>query len=269
MPSRKRAQGKARKKAQAEAKSKESAAAAATKTKRQAQEELVHSIMQRSYKLGCPHGRVPWDVDVCVKFAVEFTNHRYPSDAAEALAVVSQKEEYAEMLKDASKMKWLVSYFSSLATQNVITNGPKALYPRFLAHFACYFEEYIATVLNKTKASINRVKIIELYMSDDHTLIRYLKHRIPCSCLDDTYKQVKATKKMGICFNKDCRHLLGMVERSKTMSCSRCRAVTYCCQECQEVDWPRHQGICELRTILNYDPEFNLERDSILGVYMM
>ena len=81
MPSRKRAQGKARKKAQAEAKSKksnskESKAAAATKTKTPGQEAVFDSMIQRIYKLGCSHGRVPWEVDVCMKFAAEFTTER-------------------------------------------------------------------------------------------------------------------------------------------------------------------------------------------------
>ena len=103
-----------------------------------------------------------------------------------------------------------------------------------------------------------------------HSHISYLKHRIPCSCLDEIYKQVKATEKMGLCFNishhfgnfnTDCRQPRGMVERSKLMCCSRCRTVNYCCQECQEADWLiRHQIIC------GYDASFEILSEMHLGV---
>jgi len=88
---------------------------------------------------------------------------------------------------------------------------------RFCAHYACFFEEYIACELNETQAFINTNEMRKV-AADEHTLISYLKHRIPCKCLDEKYKQVKSTKKMGFCYNKDCCHPNGLVERSSLLT---------------------------------------------------
>jgi len=98
-------------------------------------------------------------------------------------------------------------------------------------------------------------KIYETYLAsscgdtynpaDLHTLVKFFRKRIPCSCscLDAKYEEVKATTKMGWCFNLQCNLL--RVERSKTMYCDRCRFVTYCSRECQKAHWSKHQATCD------------------------
>jgi hypothetical protein len=226
MPSRKRAQGKARNgpaQAQAKAKTKQLAATAtATET---------NTNTNTNWK--CIHGCVPWHVDVCKSFAQELSDKYdaavergddYPFDVA--FQATSAKEEYDEMLGDASKMKLLVSYLVSLGTQHQIINESlthaSIQTSRFCAYLACFLEEYISCELNETQAFINTNKMRKVAF-DEHTLISYFKHRIPCKCLDEVYKQVKSTKKMGFCYNKDCCHPIGLVERSSLLNCTRCR----------------------------------------------
>ena len=77
-------------------------------------------------------------------------------------------------------------------------------------------------------------KVVELLSADDHTVVQFFRKRIPCSCLDEKYKEVKSVKKMGLCRNPNCSlpdH--GRVERSKMFSCARCGNVNYCSVECQ------------------------------------
>jgi hypothetical protein len=115
---------------------------------------------------------------------------------------------------------------------------------RECAIFARYFEQYAAVELHKTQALINWPKVEELTVrADDHSLVKFFRRRIPCSCLDEKYEEVKASTKMGVCYNPKCR---GMVERSKTMYCSRCRCTTYCSRGCQRVDWSAHKEFCDI-----------------------
>eukprot|EP00984_Skeletonema_dohrnii_P034787 scaffold33690_cov202-Skeletonema_dohrnii-CCMP3373.AAC.3 len=269
MPSRKRAQGKARRtKAQAKAKTKKPAAVVATNR----QPELS-SVMQQIHI--CNHG-LPCQVEICARFVYALLNE-YNAAAIRrgdnsiprtftALHAMNAKEEYNEVRNDASKMTLIVSYLVSLATGYVKEGNMESA--RIAAHYACYFEEYIAAVLNGTQATMYRAKISELLRlpADEHTLISYLKHRIHCRCLDEMYKQVKTTKKMGLCLNEDCCHPDGMVERSSLLNCTRCRFANYCSQECQEADWPRHKKLeCDeiAKQIARFDSKQNSKLSQI------
>eukprot|EP00984_Skeletonema_dohrnii_P021610 scaffold10847_cov72-Skeletonema_dohrnii-CCMP3373.AAC.2 len=233
-------------KARAKAEMKKPAAVLATNR----QPELS-SMMQHIHL--CSH-RLPCQVEICARFVYALLDEYNaaaipggdnlipPTRTITALQAMREKEEYAEVWNDAGKMKLLVSYFVSFGTGNVMEGNMESA--RIAAHYACFFEEYIAAVLNnenQASISIQSVKMCELFVADEHTLISYLKHRIPCRCLDEIYKQVKSTKKMGLCFNENCCHPDGMVERSSLLNCTRCRFANYCSRECQVADWPRHK----------------------------
>ena len=258
-------------KAKAMAKTKKPTAVAEAATNRQ---QELSSLMQQIYM--CNHGHVPWQVGICAKFASELL-HEYnatinrgdsPSPSPrthtiKSLQAMKSKEEYAEVWNGAGKMKLIVSYFLSLGTEHATEGNMWAA--RVYAHYACFFEEYIASELNNTQASMNRAKMVELlYASDDHTLISYLKHRIPCTCLNDLYKQVKSTKKMGLCFNEDCCYPDRMVERDAMLNCTRCRSANYCSRECQVADWPRHKKmLCD--EVAKAIASFNFKQNSKLS----
>ncbi len=117
---------------------------------------------------------------------------------------------------------------------------------RDYACFARYFEHHIAVELKKTQALINWPKIGELDKADDHTLVKFFRQRIPCSCLDEKYQEVKSIPKMSFCYNPQCNIPDRRVERGQTMYCSRCRCAVYCSRECHKADWPRHQEWCDM-----------------------
>ncbi len=90
-------------------------------------------------------------------------------------------------------------------------------------------------------------KLIELLDGDEHTLVRFFKKRILCSCLDEKYKEVKSVTKMGVCFNATCPLPGNTAIRSKMLRCTGClndHYVSYCSRECQEAHWPVHKTIC-------------------------
>ncbi len=92
-------------------------------------------------------------------------------------------------------------------------------------------------------------KMIELLDGDEHTLVQFFRKQIPCSCLDEKYKEVKSITKMGICYNEDCPLPGNMVVRSKMLRCTGCLNdyyMSYCSRECQEAHWPNHKEYCGL-----------------------
>jgi hypothetical protein len=90
-------------------------------------------------------------------------------------------------------------------------------------------------------------KLIELLEGDEHTLVQFFRKQIPCSCLDEKYKEVKSITKTGICSNGQCPLPDRRAIRSKMVYCTRCingHDVSYCSRKCQEAHWPRHKKEC-------------------------
>ena len=91
-------------------------------------------------------------------------------------------------------------------------------------------------------------KEFELVDADEHTLVQFFRKQIPCSCLDEKYKEVKSITKMGICFNEiSCPLPDRKAVRSKMFRCTGCLSdyyVSYCSRECQEAHWPVHKKHC-------------------------
>ena len=140
-------------------------------------------------------------------------------------------------------METVTSYLLRMGTSAILDGDYAAA--RLFAAYARYFEQYMAVVLKETQALPNWPKLCQAYYGDDHTLVKFYRHRIPCSCLDEKYEDVKHITKMGCCYNQQCSIPNGEVERCKSKYCSRCRYVTYCSSECQEADWKRHKPACD------------------------
>ena len=143
-------------------------------------------------------------------------------------------------------MKIATSLILGVGAQEYITGNYKA--SRQCAAIAYCFEQHVSANLceqGKCKR-MNWPKINELfYDPDEHTLVSFFKKRIPCSCLDKKYKQVKSVKKLGICYNMNCPHPGRKVERSTTKCCSRCHLANYCSRECQVENWFVHKKFCQ------------------------
>ena len=106
------------------------------------------------------------------------------------------------------------------------------------------FEQYTEVELHKSKATMNLFKLEELAMADEHTLVSYLRSRIPCKCLDEKYKEVKHVTKIGLCCNPQCHLPDRKCERSDLQKCSRCSRVNYCSSTCQADHWQKHKEYC-------------------------
>mmetsp|Transcript_29811 Transcript_29811/g.46743 ORF Transcript_29811/g.46743 Transcript_29811/m.46743 type:complete len:281 (+) Transcript_29811:231-1073(+) len=153
-------------------------------------------------------------------------------------------DKFPEVRNDSAKMGSVISYFLWSGTEHFLEDNYGSA--KVAATIARFIEQFIAVELKLTQAELNWPKIEEMLIrSDVHTLVKFFRHRIPCSCLDEKYEEVKNTAKMGICYNEHCNLPNRTTERSKTMYCSRCRCATYCSRECQKTAWKVHKSNCD------------------------
>eukprot|EP00985_Skeletonema_marinoi_P000877 scaffold360_cov77-Skeletonema_marinoi.AAC.2 len=254
MVSRKKAKGKARKAKKEEEKDAHDDSAAAAAQQREQDGALEAQLqMQRllidSLPSPCQHGFDPFPAgDVCDLFLKLYYSTYSNSEAKSANALLEAmaavEDEYPEVLYDSSKMKAILSHFSSGGTQQILYGHENAA--RITSTMIILFEEFIALRVQKTRAGLHLQKMLEMISSDDHTLVSFFRKRISCTCLDKKHKEVKSIKKMGCCNNVDqCPLPCGMVERSNMLYCTRCRGAYYCSRDCQEADWRRHKKFCK------------------------
>ena len=102
----------------------------------------------------------------------------------------------------------------------------------------------ISSLHHSPAVAADVVKMMELLDADERTLVQFFQKQIPCSCLDEKYKEVKAITKMGICINEDCPLPDRRAIRSKMLCCTRCNIAHYCSRKCQKDNWSRHKNWC-------------------------
>ena len=247
---RKRNQGKARRAAKAKA----------AKAREDAQQSRGSSSQTTEavciYKPGaegkCYHGSDPSEIFhrsvsflFLYAFRGEFEDAIERTDVTSSLAEArsATMDQFAEVWKDSTMMESVITLILGMGTHDLL--GGKYDAARKVATLTRFFEQHIAVEVKQTQALPNLIKIEDTYFADMHTLVKFFRHRIPCSCLNEKYEEVKHITKLGDCWNPQCSLPVRKVDRSKTKYCSRCRNVTYCSRECQKADWSMHKPYCD------------------------
>ncbi len=283
MPSRKKAAGKARR--AAKAKKKEDAQEEGQKQdalESQMQRLTINNLLSGNAVQRCRHG---FELDgheerLCLDFVEVFSdgviaNLRSGDNELRSGLIAgcnATKEKFgASVLDDAAKLKDIISCLVAKGVQNILDGNVRATLEevdevkgdgtpaRLEASLACYFEQYIAVVIEETQTLVNMSHIAELQWADMNTLVNYLRKRIPCKCLDKKYKEVKSIIKMGLCTNPECSLPDRKVERKKMLRCTGCSGTHYCSYECQKAHWKRHKEKCKL--LAREKAEFGLGYD--------
>ena len=212
--------------------------AAAEKVLMMAFEKCRHGYLPRSSKEG----------NYCDRFATAFlseSSRGYDSywsmDKTLKKSMAATKKQFPGVWRNQEKLELSKSFCLARGAINILIGEiGRARCAAFAANF---MEQWIDITLSRTKTEFDLPKLIELLNADEHTLVSYVRTRIPCTCLDLKHKEVKSIKKMGWCNNPTCSHD-NTVERSTMLSCTRCRWANYCSQECQTQHWKIHKKIC-------------------------
>ena len=199
-------------------------------------------------KKKCLHGFKLNDA-ICQRFVKDFVESLMPSiereeHLADAFKIGSEAtaEKFStSVLINTSRLEKIVASFLYKGTQRYLDGDMTNACLN--ASIACYFQQNISVLLGNTHY-IDTQLIYELHSADPHTLVSYLKRRIPCTCLDTRYKEVKSLPKMGWCCNDKCSLPGRHIERSKMFYCTGCHEACYCSPSCQKGDWSFHKQYC-------------------------
>ncbi len=99
-------------------------------------------------------------------------------------------DDFAEVWCDPAKMEMAISRFLFARTQNILSGNYDDA--RDHALMVRYFEQHVAVVLEQTQAQTNFPKLHEMNFpklheachADVHILVKFLRKRITCTCLD-------------------------------------------------------------------------------------
>ena len=206
--------------------------------------KLVAAEKEEQMAIACSHGHyveIGEEYNIIEMFTETFLSEAFARDDGKvnlsgALATV--KGKYPIVWYDLSKLKLVVSFLLCNATDHVLEGDIDSA--RHFAQFVPYFEAFVSAKQTGEIVEQSWAAILDLCNCDDeHTLVKYLRKRIPCTCLDEKYEEVKSKSRMGVCFN--CK---SAVERSKVLTCSQCGTVNYCGRKCQKAHWHGHKEMC-------------------------
>lgn len=234
MPSRKKAQGKARKE-------KRSAAA--------------HSSDNQN-KFSCDHlGEQNWlrdDFIAARQLFSDFVRHTfYEDDHAEELhkLTIHTYEKYYQ-LNDARKDLFL-RFLLGTGTEGCLAaaNENDLTKTNCICEADAYFL-MIQTieVRDKYNGAYNMaIKFeIEVPLNDigrcPREILRFFHRRNSCDCLKEIYYKLKeTTKRTSFCHNCD-----KIVDIRNLSQCQHCQVANYCSYECAVADWPNHKEQCKV-----------------------
>ena len=125
------------------------------------------------------------------------------------------------------------------------------------ARFAAMCVEHLSLFSDDDSLTLSDRKLQDVMQANDKTIFTYLRKRIPCSCLDEKRHQYKGVKKMGICYNDECPLPGRLAELSSLLYCTGCKMVYYCSAGCQKVNWKYHKHQCACLAQMNsFDENF-------------
>eukprot|EP00956_Cyclotella_meneghiniana_P032376 scaffold88721_cov23-Cyclotella_meneghiniana.AAC.2 len=245
MPSRKKAQGKARK-------------------AKQAAEAKKNNLVSNGFSYGCDHvGERNWsrdDYDAAYGLLSEYRS-KY-----DELARVSDKNRIAKYETSG----WANATYDKYQQ---LSDGRKDLFRRFLLAAGTEYCVDAANEKDLTKeveidgpAMIYLVMVLTVELRDKYNeaddsndfqleflvslsdliycprqAIKFFHRRNFCDCLQDIYYKLKqTTNKTSHCYN--CRKVVEIKQLSR---CEYCKSAQYCSYDCALVDWPKHKVSCE------------------------
>eukprot|EP00985_Skeletonema_marinoi_P001264 scaffold514_cov121-Skeletonema_marinoi.AAC.3 len=239
MPSRKKAQGKARKAARAD-KAKEAASVPPKDFTERLRNEIRKGLpLELCRMFGIGNEQLLKNASTSNDLVGQCVQQGKPFVAA----IDDMEEKYPGIFESPSKLKWAISFYHSRRTQDVIDGNMKR------AHHAAI----CATLMNGYLSDVSDLSTMKLdiMQANDKMIVTYFRKRTSCSCLDEKRKEYKGVKKTGKCCNDQCPLPERVAERSSLLYCTACKLVQYCSAECQKAHWKYHKHQCTSIAKLN------------------
>lgn len=82
-----------------------------------------------------------------------------------------------------------------------------------------------------------------LFQGCKQRVVTFYRKRTPCSCLDKMHAELKLQSKTG-----PCSHCGQQTDWRALRDCSKCNMAQYCSKECQRSDWKGHKSKCQFWT---------------------
>ena len=204
------------------------------------------NVSSLSASLPCTHGWNPsefphgHDCHIFIEAALESLQNK------KSVAKNVYSPKYPKIWSNSDRLDWIVSALIAIGTELVLQYGNDCCnYARVIAQSEA-LRQFQFKALHRIQPKVYCARVDDLVYADARRIVSYLKKRIPCSCLDAKYKEVKSMPKTGVCRN--CDESEPRVEPSSLMSCGSCRKEHYCSKACQKADWKRHKEECNIWT---------------------
>jgi len=233
MPSRKRAKGRARKLKQQ---------AREPAVERSVDGENINLLEQniRRIEHKCDHGcsitPQGHPVSVIVDSFIK-TMRDCRVSVHESLLMTVKKHQ--EVWKDDTMKKMVIDEMLSIGTNLIIDKDIEV--GRMISEAIILLEKYTSSEnIHPSVLSKATEDLLYIQSAEEREIVRFYKKRIPCSCLDDLYSELKKSQVRG----GRCFHCKQTIKRKDLKTCSRCKFAQYCSKECQISAWPSHKESC-------------------------
>eukprot|EP00956_Cyclotella_meneghiniana_P012027 scaffold17043_cov36-Cyclotella_meneghiniana.AAC.6 len=95
-------------------------------------------------------------------------------------------------------------------------------------------DEVVSRVIVESQRMLNDIRCTR-------DIVRFVDKRNSCDCLKSIYNELKkTTTRQNVCHN--CNQ---MKHHKDIKACSKCNTVLYCSRECQLAHWPEHKDGCK------------------------
>ena len=162
-----------------------------------------NNVSSLSVSLPCTHGWNPseyphgHDCHMFVEEALESLQNK----GSLSLAKNMNPQKYPRIWSNSERLDWIVSVLIAIGTELVLQYGDDMAITRQVISQSEALRQYQIMVLHRIQPKIYCARIDDLVYADVRRIVSYTKKRIPCSCLDAKYKEVKSFTKTGMCRN--------------------------------------------------------------------
>jgi hypothetical protein len=188
---------------------------------------------------GCAHGcpALPAPDHAVSLFMDDLWAHAYAQKLPDRL--IDTFDNHRQVWDNAILRKLALDILVAIGTDFIMSTDNLNDETIRLAYIINVLEQYIGN--GKDGINLANVVVDDIIGGGEREVIRFYLKRISCTCLKAKYSLVKKfhpTRMSGCSICKQVK------VRSSMMLCGRCKAVQYCCRECQAANWPSHKGIC-------------------------